>query len=121
MSYSLTVLLMALIYKVVIPAGFAYFAITWLIPGRYKEKFYKVVPLYPKRKYAVWLYILAIIFYIALIILLGGYPNFFLSMFMALISMITASLIVKTIAKLRNESLEESFEEEIKRKQKMLG
>jgi hypothetical protein len=94
-------------------ADFYIIAIVVPMPERAKEKFFDLVPLYPKRKYAVILYLMAGIIY-GLMSIEGAKGILF-----SLLSVIIASQITKGIAKLRKEDLEESHEEEMERKRKM--
>jgi fatty-acid desaturase len=109
--------LFVLLWPFAISGGLVYSIATYLIPDKYRNKFYDIVPLYPKRRYAIILYTLALILYILFILLLAG--GFVFELLFSLISMIISSQIIKIIAKLCKESVEESFQEEIERKRKM--
>jgi len=82
------------------------------MPERAKAKFFEIVPLYPKSKYAIMLYAAAGIIY-GILSMMGARGFLF-----AILSVIIASQVVRGIAKLRKESLEESQEEEMARKRK---
>jgi hypothetical protein len=83
------------------------------------EKFYKLVPLYIKPKYAIILYSLSGILYI--IYSYSFWNEFHISKFdLGIISpmcVLTASQIIRFVAKWKKIELEESYKEEMKRKE----
>jgi hypothetical protein len=86
-----------------ISAVAAYYISAKLIPAGKRNKFYQIIPLYPKREYAIILYAIALILTISFLFLFGG--GFLFQMYVSFISMIISSQIVKVIAGLRKESL----------------
>lgn len=102
--------IIALVFTM-ISGGIMYvIAIVIPMPERAKTKFFEMVPLYPKLKYAVVLYLIAGVIY-SLFSLMGVKGILF-----SLLSVLIASQITKGIAKLRKENLEETQEEEMARK-----
>jgi hypothetical protein len=89
---------------------------TTLIPEKQKEKFYEIVPLYPKPKYSVILYSIAAILYTLACLETSEWH-----ILISILSVIFASQITRGIAKIRNEDLEESYEEEMERKRNTLS
>jgi hypothetical protein len=95
-----------------------YLFVLKIVPEKHAEKLFEIVPLYPKLKYAVLLYSLAGLLYYGISYkFFGGFVATFGAMItIAPFCIIGSSQIVRAIAKSRNEDIEESQEEEIKRK-----
>jgi uncharacterized membrane protein len=89
-----------------------------MVPEKYSEKFFEIVPLYPKPKYAILLYSLSGILYFGISYkFYGGFVATFWAMItIAPLCIIASSQIVRAIAHSKKENVEESQEEEIKRK-----
>ncbi len=81
--------------------------------------FFKVVPLYTKPKYAIALYCIAGLFYFAYTYGVWGYFSLRQSELVLItpICVVGAAHIVRLLAKWRHEDIEESREDEIRRKE----
>lgn len=88
-----------------------YLSTITIIPDRFSDKFFKYVPLYPRLKYAVVLYLLSGLLYTLLLFVFQVR-----GLLVALFCVFVSSQITKYIAESRSETIEESFEEEMKRK-----
>ncbi|MCG3154811.1 MAG: hypothetical protein DKINENOH_01407 [bacterium] len=114
--------LMSLLYGVVIYS----FAIG-IVPERFRQRFFELVPLYPRPKYAVLLYLLSGFLYT---FYSSVFPRIFflrirffvfvieVDIIMGSLCVIAASQIVRFIAEQRLEAVEESFDEEMERKRR---
>lgn len=94
---------------------FAYVFTIKIIPEKFKDKFFSIVPFFPKPIYSIILYLVAGILY-SLVVFLFDITEQLLRILIIIISVIASSLFIKLIAKLRNDRLEETYEEEIARK-----
>ena len=83
------------------------------------DKFKKYVPLYPKPKYAVMIYVLSGFLYYAIsYIFTGGFSIEKLFILNSPLCVIGSSFVVNKIAQWRMENIEETIDEEMERKQK---
>ena len=86
-----------------------------LIPDKFKDKLFSIIPFFPKTKYSIILYLLAGILYSLLIYELDVTETM-VRVSIAVICVIVSSLLVQFIAKSREENIEETLDEEMKRK-----
>jgi hypothetical protein len=80
-----------------------YYITTYLIPEKSRSKFFNIIPLYPKREYAIILYSIAIILSFSFLFLFDG--GFMFQMYVCMVSMIIGSQSIKVIARVRKESV----------------
>jgi hypothetical protein len=90
---------------------FCYITTITIIPDKYKDKLFSIIPFFPKTIYSIILYLLSGILYS-----LFAYLFHFSGIISALLCVIISSLFVKMVAKLRKDNLEYTYEEELKRK-----
>jgi hypothetical protein len=86
-----------------------------IIPDKFKDKLFLVVPFFPKAKYSIILYLLSGILY-SLFVYLLDIKETIPKVLIAISCVILSSLFVRFIAKLRKENLEDTLDEEIKHK-----
>lgn len=94
---------------------FAYLFIIKIIPEKYKNKFFLIVPFFPKMPYSFLLYVVSGVFY-SIAIYLSGITEPLIQLFFIVLSIIASSLLIKQIAKFRKDNMEETYEEEMERK-----
>jgi len=86
-----------------------------IVPEKFKSKLFSIIPFFPRIKYSIILYFISGILY-SLIVYFVGVTGQSLKFIIVILSVIISSQLVKFIAKIKKESLEESYEEEMKRK-----
>lgn len=97
---------------------FLYVIGTYVIPDKHSTKFFEIVPLYPKPKYAILLYLISGILFYFMASELFGTAIFETKSIIICgpFCLIVSSQIVRSIAHIRKENIEETIEEEIERK-----
>lgn len=88
------------------------------MPERYSQKLFALIPLYPRTKYAVILYVLSGILYpfVSVFVAVLGAPDKGTIIISALICVIASAQMVRLLARWRKETVEELYEEEMERK-----
>ncbi|MDR3669091.1 MAG: hypothetical protein P4L35_19860 [Ignavibacteriaceae bacterium] len=86
-----------------------------LIPDKFKDKVFSIIPFFPKTKYSIILYLLAGILYSLLVYELD-ITETMVRVPIAVLCVVVSSLLVQFIAKSRKENIEETLDEEIGRK-----
>jgi hypothetical protein len=97
---------------------FAYLITITIVPEKFKQKLFSIIPFFPKLPYSIILYLLSGILYSVFIYFFSPIEQI-LKIITMIASVIVSSLSIKLIAKLRNENLEETYEEELERKRNL--
>ena len=110
----ITIILLGIFYSLIFGL-FAYVITIKIIPEKFKDKFFSIVPFFPKLPYSLILYLISGILYLV-VVYFFEITEQILKILIIVLSVIISSLFVKLIAKLRKDNMEESYEEELKRK-----